>query len=241
MKAKGNFMNKEKREEHSHVSIATCVKVWVGIVALVVLSYVIFLMQIEPLWLRRTLFTAMALLQGALGVTYFMQLRAERPGLIYAVVVPVSLLIGLVVFGIGEGDYVFGLRKDKQWVTTERPKPHENGDKNGDKHGEGETPVDLVEKGFKVATAQGCLGCHSSDGTKIVGPTWKGLYSSERELEGSATAVADEAYLHESIVDPNAKVTKGYLPVMPPFTKLSEEEIQAIIAYMKSLSPEEKK
>ncbi len=230
-------MNKEK-EQHQHVSIATCVKVWVGIVALVALSYIVFLMNIEPLWLKRVIFTVIALVQGALGVAYFMQLRAERPSLVYAVVVPVSLLIGLIVFGIGEGDYVFGLRQDKQWVTSEKPdKNHENGG-NGGK----EEPVDLVEKGGNLAAAKGCLGCHTANGKPGAGPTWKGLYGSQREFADGSTALADDAFIKNAIVNPKADIAKKFPDAMPDmFKNLTEEELNAIVAYIKSLSSEEKK
>lgn len=215
------------KQEHKHISIGTCLKVWGFIVALVALSYLVFLLQIEPLWLRRVIFIAIALLQAALSVTYFMQLRAERPGLVYAIVPPVSLLLALVIFGVSEGDYVWGVRQTHQWlVTGEEPKHNgETGNQNP------------IEKGMQLAQSNGCLGCHSVTGEKIVGPSWKGLYGSPQELEAGTTVTADEAYLKESIVNPNAKIVKGFPPnVMPPYKTLSDEQLDAIIAYIKSLS-----
>jgi caa(3)-type oxidase subunit IV len=221
-------MNQEKQ---NHISIATCLKVWIGIVVLVALSYIVFLLQIEPLWLRRVIFTAIALLQGALGVTYFMQLRAERPSLVYAIVLPVSLLLALIVFALGEGDYVFGVRQEKQWLVTEKPnKNHESEQK--------EETQNPIEKGMELAFSNGCIGCHSTTGERLVGPTWKGLYGSQREFEGGSTAIADEAYLKESIQNPAAQIVKGYPPAMPPYKNLSDEQMDAIIAYIKNLSSE---
>jgi caa(3)-type oxidase subunit IV len=223
-------MDKQSRQNDQHVSIGTCMKVWVSIVVLVAISYVVFLLDIEPLWLKRVIFIAIALAQAALSVTYFMQLRAERPGLVYAVVFPVSLLFALIVFGVGEGDYVWGIRQAQQWLVTGEP---DNGEP--DKNGETANPI---EKGMELAQSNGCLACHSVTGEKIVGPTWKGLYGSQRELESGATETANEAYLRTAIVNPSVQVAKGYPPAMPPFTKLTDEEIDAIIAYIKSLSTE---
>jgi cytochrome c oxidase subunit 2 len=94
----------------------------------------------------------------------------------------------------------------------------------------------LIDRGKELVAQNGCLGCHSIDGSKSVGPTWKGLYGSDRELEDGTTVKADEAYLRESIVNPNAKVVKGFPPVMPPYAQLSDEDLKALIAYIKSLS-----
>ena len=94
---------------------------------------------------------------------------------------------------------------------------------------------DLIEKGKQLAQTNGCLGCHSIDGSPRTGPTWKGLFGSERELEDGSTVTADEAYLKESIVDPSAKIVKGFPPVMPPYSQLSDEDLQALIEYIKSL------
>lgn len=80
--------------------------------------------------------------------------------------------------------------------------------------------------------------CPSVDGSPRVGPTWKGLFGKERALADGSTVKADEAYLRESIVDPNAKIAKGFpSDVMPQDfgQKLSEADIEAIIAYIKTL------
>ena len=94
--------------------------------------------------------------------------------------------------------------------------------------------VDLVaaERGRSAAAV--CLACHSTDGSTMVGPTWKGLYLSEEELEDGSTVLVDEANIHESIVDPMKRITKGYPPSMPPFP-LTEEQIKDITEYIKSL------
>jgi cytochrome c oxidase subunit II len=91
------------------------------------------------------------------------------------------------------------------------------------------------EAGRRLAGAQ-CTACHSVDGSPAVGPTWLGLYGSEIELESGETVIADDEYIHESIVDPNEKIHKGYPAIMPSFAQiLSEQQIQDIIAYIRTL------
>jgi cytochrome c oxidase subunit 2 len=98
----------------------------------------------------------------------------------------------------------------------------------------GEVDLAAAERGRSAASV--CLACHSVDGSQMVGPTWKGLYGSEEELEDGSTIIVDEAYIHESIVDPMAKITKGYPPSMPPFAGiLTEDQIKDITEYIKSL------
>lgn len=92
--------------------------------------------------------------------------------------------------------------------------------------------------GQQIATKNACLGCHSINGTTVVGPSWKGLAGSTRQLQGGGTASADDAYLRESIVSPNAKVTNGFpAGAMPQNfgTTLTSDEITALIEYIKSL------
>jgi len=94
-----------------------------------------------------------------------------------------------------------------------------------------------AEAGRQYAQQFGCLACHSVDGTKLVGPTWKGLFGHEVTLEDGTTVIADETYLQNSIVNPAAQLVRGYPNVMPAIYKdqLTREQIQAIIEYIKSL------
>ncbi|MBI2917518.1 MAG: c-type cytochrome [Chloroflexi bacterium] len=98
-------------------------------------------------------------------------------------------------------------------------------------------PVSPEERGKQLANAQGCLGCHSTDGSPLVGPTWKGAYGGSVELADGSRVTADDAYLTESILDPNTKIHKGFpAGTMPSFQGiLSPDDIQALIAYMKTL------
>lgn len=102
---------------------------------------------------------------------------------------------------------------------------------------DGGIPVPLADKGKKLYEQRGCVACHSIDGTNKVGPTWKGLYGSARKFtDGSALAAADENYIRESILVPNAKVVAGYAGVMPSYQgQLNDKQLESIIEYIKTL------
>lgn len=79
-----------------------------------------------------------------------------------------------------------------------------------------------------------CAACHSIDGNPNVGPTWKGLFDSEQPPADGSAVLADEAYLRESILDPEAKIVEGFLRGIMPQDfgdRLSAPEIQSIIEY----------
>ena len=97
---------------------------------------------------------------------------------------------------------------------------------------------DPVARGKKVAQTYGCLGCHSIDGSKRVGPTWMGLAGSTVSLKDGSSVTADEAYLKESTVDPDAKIVQGFPPGVMPGNygqKLTDQEIADVIAFINSL------
>ena len=94
----------------------------------------------------------------------------------------------------------------------------------------------IVEYGKKVAMAQGCLKCHSLTGEPHIGPTWLDLYHRRETLENGETIVADEGYLTDSMIDPRAKIVKGFKPVMPTYRgKLTAPEAAALVEFIKSL------
>jgi cytochrome c oxidase subunit II len=89
--------------------------------------------------------------------------------------------------------------------------------------------------GLQLAKDKGCLACHSTDGSKSVGPTWQGLYGATVELEDGSTVTADEAYLKEALENPGAQRVKGFTAVaMPPY-QLSPDDTEAILALLQSL------
>jgi cytochrome c oxidase subunit 2 len=99
-------------------------------------------------------------------------------------------------------------------------------------------PADPVERGKTLASQNGCLGCHSTDGTRKVGPSLKGLVGSERTVtkDGQSVKVqADTEYLIRAIREPGAEVTEGYPPAMPPYPGLSDDDIKAMQSWMETL------
>lgn len=95
------------------------------------------------------------------------------------------------------------------------------------------------DQGRTLASEYGCVNCHSTDGSKSVGPTWKGLSGSEVTLDDGTVVIADDAYLRESMLEPSAKTVKDFKPglmetVIRP-NSLTDEEVRALIAYIKSL------
>ncbi|MBC7963887.1 MAG: cytochrome c oxidase subunit II [Steroidobacteraceae bacterium] len=92
--------------------------------------------------------------------------------------------------------------------------------------------------GRKLAQEKGCLGCHSLDGTPGVGPAFKGLYQSQVEVMRAGkplTVTADEAYLKESIRQPEALIVKGFQPIMPADPDLTDEQLEALVEFIKGL------
>jgi len=97
-------------------------------------------------------------------------------------------------------------------------------------------PLPLAEAGKNIVGIFQCGQCHSIDGSKKVGPSFKGNYGKEVEIVGQSSVVVDENYIHESILEPNAKIRKGYPPKMPSFKgQMRDEWIDAVIAYIKSI------
>jgi cytochrome c oxidase subunit 2 len=97
---------------------------------------------------------------------------------------------------------------------------------------------DPVVRGQQWANQYGCLACHSVDGSRIVGPTWLNVCGTTEQLADGSSLTIDEAYLYESIVDPNAKIVAGYpANVMPAnyAQQLSDDQINDIVAYICSL------
>ncbi|HEX9027956.1 MAG TPA: cytochrome c oxidase subunit II [Anaerolineales bacterium] len=99
------------------------------------------------------------------------------------------------------------------------------------------TSADPVARGQKAAQQFGCVACHSIDGSKLVGPTWKGLAGSTVTLSDGSTVTADDAYLIESIRQPGAKIVQGFADIMPHTiaANMTDAQVQDIIAFIKSL------
>ena len=94
--------------------------------------------------------------------------------------------------------------------------------------------------GHKVIEKNGCIACHSVDGSKMVGPTFKGLYDSSVEVSTDGTVhkiIADNAYIKSSIVDPNKDIVTGYPKgLMKSYNHIiTDQDIQLVSEYLKTL------
>lgn len=94
----------------------------------------------------------------------------------------------------------------------------------------------LASNGQTIFQQLGCPTCHRFD-VQGRGPNLVGVFGKPVQLEDGRTVIADENYVRESILSPSAKVVKGFRPIMPVFQGLvSEEQLTALVAYIKSLS-----
>ncbi len=94
----------------------------------------------------------------------------------------------------------------------------------------------LASTGQKIFQQLGCANCHRFD-TQGRGPNLQGVYGRTTLLDDGSSVVADDNYVRESILNPGAKVVAGFKPIMPTFQGvLSEEQVLALISYVKSLS-----
>ena len=97
------------------------------------------------------------------------------------------------------------------------------------------TTQSQTELGSKIFQDRSCINCHSITSTGGRAPGLGGLFGSEIELSDGTKIIADESYIRESIANPKAKVRAGFEGARMPAYKLTEEEMTAVIAYIKSL------
>lgn len=104
--------------------------------------------------------------------------------------------------------------------------------------GDGDAAIELSPAGAvgrDLALQKGCASCHGTDGEGRVGPPFQGLFGSTVSLDDGTTVVADEAYIVESILEPNAKQVEGYALPMPQ-TNLTDDELASIVDYIRELA-----
>ncbi len=103
----------------------------------------------------------------------------------------------------------------------------------------GEDGGNLHILGEALSKSKGCTACHSSDGTKLIGPSYKGIYGKTETVVTAGQErqiTVDDAYIKHSMLKPTDDIVKGYQPLMPSQEGLvSEAEIKALTAYIKSL------
>ncbi len=103
--------------------------------------------------------------------------------------------------------------------------------------GDGDSAIQLSPAGAQgrdIALQKGCASCHGTAGEGRVGPPFVGLFGSTVSLQDGTTVVADEAYIVESIIEPNAKKVDGYALPMPQ-TNLTDDELASIVDYIREL------
>ena len=103
-------------------------------------------------------------------------------------------------------------------------------------------PVKKVDNqlGFKLIEKNGCIACHSIDGSKVVGPSFKGIYGAKHNVTTAGAkreVTVDDAYLKTAVYDPNTDVVDGYPPGLMKSYKglITEKEITQINEYLKTL------
>jgi len=106
-----------------------------------------------------------------------------------------------------------------------------------------ETAAEPEPDGYLLLRNTGCIACHSLDGAKLVGPSFKGLFGSERAItrDGSqVNVIADEAYILKSVNDPDSELVVGFPKGLMKSYKdlLNDDDIKIIIDYLKTLQGE---
>ena len=116
------------------------------------------------------------------------------------------------------------------WVTVMEPSDYSSW-----LSGSSESTENPVVAGEKLFAEKACSTCHLPDG-KGRAPSLNGVYANKVLLADGSTVTADDAYIRESILVPNAKIVAGYQPLMPSFQgQLTEEQIISLTAYIRSL------
>ena len=92
-----------------------------------------------------------------------------------------------------------------------------------------------AQRGRDVAESTGCFACHSLDGSQVVGPTWQGLWGTQKTLTDGSTVVVDEDYVIESVRLPAAKLVEGFAPVMIPYdaNTISDAALGDLIEFLR--------
>ena len=98
-------------------------------------------------------------------------------------------------------------------------------------------PLDTLSQSGEILYRNlGCSGCHDGH-TSVHAPSLQGLYGSQVSLNDGTTVPANEKYLRDSILSPNAQIVAGYQPIMPTYQgHIQEEQLMQLISYIKSLS-----
>ena len=94
---------------------------------------------------------------------------------------------------------------------------------------------ELATRGLEVARQNGCVACHTLDGTVGIGPSWLGMYGKTETMVDGSTVVVDDAYIIESIVRPDAKQVQGYENLMVRYF-IDQADIDALVEFTRQLA-----
>ncbi len=124
------------------------------------------------------------------------------------------------------------------WVHVMTPSDYEawlGGQVGGTAASGGSQDNSPAAQGEALFTSLGCVACHAA-GSGAQGPNLVGVFGTEQPLQDDTSVLADEDYIRESILMPQAKLVKGYLPIMPTYKGMvTEPQLMQLLAYVKSL------
>ena len=94
--------------------------------------------------------------------------------------------------------------------------------------------IKLIEGGQKLYISHACNVCHSLDGSRMIGPSFKNIYNKEIKFNDGTKRFADDSYLIESILEPSLKIVEGYPNLMGSYRNiLSQSEIDSLVKFIK--------
>jgi mono/diheme cytochrome c family protein len=97
--------------------------------------------------------------------------------------------------------------------------------------------ADAISRGGDCFIQFTCVACHSTNGTRLIGPSLRNLIGRTEKFTDGTSLVADEAYVRESIAEPQKKVVETYPPIMPSMrAKMTDAQFEDLVAYVLSLS-----
>ncbi len=117
-------------------------------------------------------------------------------------------------------------------IYVDTPVKYEDFLENGD---EEMRKMPLAELGKLLYETRGCITCHSLDGSRGQGPSWKGIFGADHKMSDGRTMKVDENYVRTSILQPQAMIVQGYEGIMPTYQGLlRDREILALVEFIKA-------